>query len=707
MNASNQMKDRIALSGWPMIVFWLAMIIFSGYASTHIVSAGDTWVALACGRHIVNHGVTTADPFSMNSHIWINQNWLTHVIFYELQTHFGFNALVVWKFTIGILTIITLFYTARILGAHPAPAAIFACLALFVSRTFLDIRPQVFTNLLVAVFLLILALTVYRNVLYIWLVVPLLVFWANAHGGYIYAFIMIIPFIGLNFIASFSKIRFRSIERKGLVHVMAAMAVGFAAMVIFNPYHLTNLTHTYIISVSKDAKLWRSVAEWGPAFDWRNTIGTAKPFLGMLIAACLLWIVWTVVVLRKPQIPRKSSKNPRKSDRQAPAVAEYAWPKIDLSLLTIAALTIYMAMSSRRFIPLAAIAACPVMALLADQIIRMIQARSNFKKQNQLILSPMPRRIEQILSWTATGGTLFFAVVFGLFFKNLYFDPCRHDITPDTMFMRMTSGYDKPFDACKFIKANRIKGGLFNPWTDGGFAVWSQDADPVSGKVPLTVFIDGRAQAAYNSDLFVQYMNISSGGPLSQELRYAGRQPTPSDYEQIGKWLDQQLKQFNVSVILVSSRFADPIVLNAIGTLPNWRVVYIDNRSTLFVNIDNPDQRELYHGLTQNKLTFPDEFSKNLTLGFIFLRSPDEPIRQEGLNHVLQAFRLKPSPIAMLQIVVGSRDPKLKSQVDQICRAYLDDLNKNGKDYQRQNGFELRALSSQVAADYLQRGGSP
>ena len=84
------------------------------------VGAGDTWVAMACGRHFINHGVDTVEPFSANSHKpgpteqeiktwpnwaqwlankvgmrtvkywhptgWVNQNWLTHVIFYWL-TH--------------------------------------------------------------------------------------------------------------------------------------------------------------------------------------------------------------------------------------------------------------------------------------------------------------------------------------------------------------------------------------------------------------------------------------------------------------------------------------------------------------------------------------------------------------------------------------------------------------------------------------------
>jgi hypothetical protein len=82
-------------------------------------------------------------------------------------------------------------YTARLYGVHPAPAAIAVCFAMVIGRSFFDIRPAGFSNLLVAVLILVLALASYKNALYVWLLVPLVVFWSNVHGGYIYAFIVL------------------------------------------------------------------------------------------------------------------------------------------------------------------------------------------------------------------------------------------------------------------------------------------------------------------------------------------------------------------------------------------------------------------------------------------------------------------------------------------------------------------------------------
>ena len=75
----------------------------------------------------------------------------------------------------------------------------------------------------------------------------------------------------------------RVMDIRGILHTVAAGAVAFVAMVVFNPFHLTNLTHTFVISISKHAERWRNVHEWHRAFDWTNPVGTAVPFLIMYI----------------------------------------------------------------------------------------------------------------------------------------------------------------------------------------------------------------------------------------------------------------------------------------------------------------------------------------------------------------------------------------------------------------------------------------
>lgn len=148
-------SDRRVLKVLMLAVAWLAMIVFACHACTRMVAAGDTWVAMACGRHFVNHGVNTVEPFSANSHKpgptaeevktwpdwarwvtdkvglktikaihptgWVNQNWLTHVIFYWLTTTLGseqepyYDALVVWKVAIYLSAVAGIYALGRIL----------------------------------------------------------------------------------------------------------------------------------------------------------------------------------------------------------------------------------------------------------------------------------------------------------------------------------------------------------------------------------------------------------------------------------------------------------------------------------------------------------------------------------------------------------------------------------------------------------------
>ncbi|MHC5118805.1 MAG: hypothetical protein ACYSOH_02140, partial [Planctomycetota bacterium] len=183
---------------WFKSVLLAGMLLFAFYASTHMVAAGDTWVAMACGRHFDNHGVDTVEPFSFNSHHagpteediqkwpgwaqtlckpfslktiqkwhptgWINQNWLTHLIFYKLASWFGedgsynYNTLVYWKFGIYFLAVICVYATGKLLGAGDFLSAAGACFAMVIGRTFYDIRPSGYSNLLVPVFILLLAL---------------------------------------------------------------------------------------------------------------------------------------------------------------------------------------------------------------------------------------------------------------------------------------------------------------------------------------------------------------------------------------------------------------------------------------------------------------------------------------------------------------------------------------------------------------------
>ena len=724
---------REALTGWPMIIFYLAMLVFAIHSCTRMVAAGDTWVAMACGRHFLAHGVDTVEPFSANSHKpgptaaelskypewlrgtvkrwhptgWVNQNWLTHVMFYWLTNkspfadakEFKFESLTYWKLTICILTVICVYYMGRVLGVNPALSAIFACFAVFTGRSFIDIRPQIFTNLLVSIFVLILILTTYRNILYIWLIVPLGVFWCNIHGGYIYIFIMLVPFVACNFVGCVSRKWFISIGFRGIRHTILAGLTAFVAVIVFNPFHLTNLTHTFVVSVSKHAELWRTVNEWHPAFEWSNPVGTGVPFAVMFGILLLLIPIWLVALAMTPYRSAKWEKLQLGSEH-----GEYQWPGIDLALITIAVLTVYMAIRSRRFIPIAANVACPVMAMFFDQSVRMISARWNFNRQRRLIVSPMPFRLQMVFTFIAAAAVIFFGTWWGLKIKRIYFDPWPTDRKFTSIFMRLTASYAKPFYAGQFIRENKLKGKMFNYWTEGGFIAWAQDPDPNTGKTPLQLFMDGRAQAAYKADDYRLWAGIMGGGPIMRKIAIVGRSPTASEIDQIGRWIDEQFRKRGVWVVLMPANQFDSTFMMSLERQTNWRVVFVSDKQKMLVNIDTPQGIDLLNGLFSDETKYPDDAHKFLALAYNMLRSTDEKLVVQGVSFAAKSLELDPSQTAMIEILSAvQRRPGLAGFVDRILNDYLQNFEDNKDYYRRKDGYARRLLPAILAADWLSK----
>jgi hypothetical protein len=934
--------ERPSLSGWPMIIGWLAMLIFALHAGTHMVGAGDTWVAMACGRHFINHGVNTVEPFSAHSHKagpteeeiktwpnwaqwithkvgietvkywhptgWVNQNWLTHVIFYWLTTlspfadadTFSFNTLVYWKFAIYIITVICVYYTGRLLGVNPALSAVFACFAMFTGRTFLDVRPAGFSNLLVAVFLLILVLTTYRNILYIWLIVPLTVFWCNVHGGYIYAFIMLVPFAVLHFLTSISKGRFVSIGLKGLYHTIAAAFVTLIATILFNPFHLTNFTHTFIISFSKHAEMWRTVNEWHPAFAWQNPVGSGFPFLVLFILSIGLTFFWLFSRFFKPRLLKAPKDELEAQEEQfnslstffgfaavvficwvtfisfsfveadvmslllcavfvcilllsiyksvhliylavgftllamwsgdaaigysgryiypfvmLPAyiilhifvslfsktyrakyeaknvafvaltavtslllmflifnpfkfempfsnavkqflelhrlwgpeyernleityshlfgviyivnigsiviwlalpylrklfvslqnkicedsqIVQYELSRIDLPLMAVAALTTYMAYRSRRFIPIAAIAACPIVAMFIDQMARTISAARNFYKNRSFSVSPMPYNLKLFFIFAATVVVTALGLSWGLKFKRVYLNPWPTEAKLNSIFMRMTASCVKPFYACEFIRENKLKGNMFNYWTEGGFIAWGQDPDPNTGRTPLQLFMDGRAQAAYEPNAYQIWSTIMSGGPVVQSAMI--RRTTP-DYVKVGQWIDEQMKKYDVWVILMPLTDAEvyngPLV-KGLEYNPNWALVYFDNTQKIFVDVTTPQGKELLEGILSGKTLYPDEFTKDIIIAY---RMYAVGQRKQSLDFAIKAFNLLPSQAPLQIILPLAQYAETQHLVYDFCKNYFDEFIKNKNLYMRQDGGIHKIWAALVTGRFL------
>jgi hypothetical protein len=752
-----------SLSRWLTVVGWIGMIVFAFHASTHMVAAGDTWVAMACGRHFVNHGVNTVEPFSANSHHagptpeevktwpnwaqsltkavglktvqkwhptgWVNQNWLTHVLFYKLATGLGseeepfYDALVYWKFVLYFTTVFCVYAIARVQKVTPLLAAAFASFAMFIGRSFLDVRPAGFSNLMVPALVLVFTLAHYRNVLWIWIIVPLAALWCNLHGGYIYVFIMLVPFWGVNLLCLPFKNKVDCLGVKGLIHTAAAGVVALIAVILVNPFHLTNLTHTFVISLSKHAERWRAIYEWHPAFEWSNPVGTAKPFLVLFILVWMMIIVWPIVrvwscvTIRERYEDKKTrGRNKRQKARfMKQASGEdpdgFALPRLNLALLCVSLLTIYMAYRSRRFIPIAAVVSCPFVALMIQEIFQTARATFHFLAHQKFECPAISSLVQKAVLAVAAGIVLGFGAWTGAEYHRIYLAPWPADAQYHSQFMRMTASFVKPFEACQFIRENKLHGKMMNYWTEGGAIAFGQTPDPNTGATPLQLFMDGRAQAAYDRKTFDAWNNIWNAGQAGTRIlrkQAKNQKVTAKDYKDAGVWITGQLRKRGVWAALAPQGQFDKSFSRSLDYLPSeWALVYQDGKQKLFVDRTTPQGKVLHNGIKSGRTLYPNEFIRYLNLAhFTTIYDQGPGAKKEALSYAIKACQLNPCQVAMQELwMMCQYAPSLIDSIMAFCQGHVQDFEENKAKYAGMHGLQERLGAARIACSILMKYG--
>ena len=209
-------KNRLLWLGCLVLVIVAAL-----QSANRSVGGGDTWVAMANGRYTMGPwaaeqenrtvqmkvldwfgihmtkqdymGAMTRDyiPGDETEFGWVNQNWLTHVMFYNMREAWGENSIVVYKLIQAILTALFAFWAARKLGAHPILAAATVVFGMLLSRSFIDLRPNQSTIFYAAAMMLVLAHWIKGRPRAILWLIPIMIMWSNVHGGFIYALMVL------------------------------------------------------------------------------------------------------------------------------------------------------------------------------------------------------------------------------------------------------------------------------------------------------------------------------------------------------------------------------------------------------------------------------------------------------------------------------------------------------------------------------------
>jgi hypothetical protein len=422
-----------------LLILVAAALLFLSWGYTEMAGS-DMWWHIAAGRELVQTGTLwMVDDWSFTAHgrDWLNHEWLADLIYYGWVSAWGVQTLVYWKWLVLVATFgMLLLALARSCG-NPLAALVCSVFAVANAAPFLDVRPHLYSLL---GFSLLLLLRLQRRAA-TGLLVLVFIAWVNLHGGFFFGLmalgILLFPW-----------------REPSVAGIRGAVLAGLVCLLacLLNPSGLK--VFLYPLAYAFDgASPFRQIGEWLSPF---KPGGIASPLFFYLMWLPLLAPVYLVPALR------------RKLD--------VPWEGIVLTALTLA-----MALTSRRFIPLfgmsLAVMFAPLLALCLDRL----------------------RGAGLNLALAAV------ALLVGLFRLLPY------PVQAAPAFHYLVAEYTYPVDMLDFIEANHITGKVFSLWNWGGYIHWRTDGG-------LKVYVDGRADTIYDAATYRNYVTVLGSGPGWLEL---------------------------------------------------------------------------------------------------------------------------------------------------------------------------------------------
>ena len=421
----------------------------------------DFWWYLKSGELILaDRSIPDTDPFSFTAEgrPWINHMWGSQVLFFALWEAGGRIALILLKGGVVAATFALVLVTMRRRGVHPIVASAVTPLAAWAGWEFWDVRPQIFTYLLVALFLYLLREGWEgRRGSLLWL--PLLMVpWANLHAGFVTG-IGLIGLIGLGTALP------RLLDRRGWRTLGSALGLAALAALagLVNPYGVRALLFPLEVVGTKSFMI--STTEWfSPNFH-------DPTYRGFEVMLLLLF----------------------------PA---FAWGRARLTATDVGLILVFahLALGSARHIPLFAVAAAPALADALEAALRGLWAR---RARGWEALGRLRPHLPSLWPLGASPLThlalaAFFIAVGLVAAWGAFLEPGANPFLLDLNEARY------PERTMSFITRERLPEPLFNAYAWGGYELWRLYPD-------YRVFIDGRTHV-YGREILRDFLEVANLG---------------------------------------------------------------------------------------------------------------------------------------------------------------------------------------------------
>lgn len=428
----------------------------------HKLDDFDTWWHLAAGRWIaMHHAIPHTDTLSHTArdHVWINLQWGFDLVLYLLH---GAGGPVLLSFAGAAVFAATVAMLLRLVAARIGSVAgsLLVLVALLAAQERVTLRPELMSFLLLAAVLSVLDVARRFDDRGLFLLVPLMVIWANVHSLFVIgAFAIVCAMVGT-----------RARPSKPLV----AWGGAALAAVLINPYGLTGaLFPLKLVSrINGSVPVFQTVGEFVSPFA-AGASGTSVMLYKVLLAIGAAAIA-AALVAKAGNAGRSRASMKKPADLPA-----FDWG----GLVFFVGLAVVSG-SARRNIALFAIGGTPFIAGCLERA-----AASRPRWRSALDRPPLALSAGVVALALAIGA----AVVTGALYK--------FDNSPQEFGAGVIEG-TFPERAAEFARIAQLPANLYNDMSAGGYLSW---ADPVGGGV----FVDGRLEV-YDAPFVTEYVTAEA-----------------------------------------------------------------------------------------------------------------------------------------------------------------------------------------------------
>jgi hypothetical protein len=517
-------------------IFVLIFFATLFYSLTVPVSDPDFWWHLASGKWMWSNGTLVhGDPFTIDSSFKevslsrdfiLKQYWLAQLVFYGSYTLAGFKGIIF----LSSLVFTLMFYTSYRLMINEGVSRTVALILVYISVmvvvgefNYIGTKPQMWSSLFSVVIILMLE-ALKKGKKWSYFATPILMLvWANLHGGFVLGDVMILLYCIGSLVSRSGSRQFY------IVSILAVLLSGvnpngFKAVVSV-PFVATLVSYLNIESLQSIKSVAESINELQSIFQHASIPGIVRglPYFTTIFVLSLASFLLNIRNLRRFR-------------------AEHY-------LLYV--MVFLMGLSSIRFIIFFTLIASFIATLNLKSFWEKFAEGKTFIPQKFMVVALLAVVVLTSVKFASAG------------IKNSALDS-------DQLFL-------SPFEkAADFMKANNLKGNLFNDYNAGGYLIWRVAPE-------IKVFVDGRG-------LY---------GKIFDSYRVIVDNPFEAKNYVLG------LHYFNIDMVMVPGcdKVSGTLIKLAVALLEddNWALIYEDPESLIFIR-NIPQNSDLIKRLTVPKL---------------------------------------------------------------------------------------------------------